>query len=155
MAKEKENAGPSAAGLSASSTTDRAQDIILQGWIGLAIWMSAGLLFEGLIGFRVPLYLADEVRREMFRLGHAHGTLLNIILLLYGLCIRSGAVDLGAAASVCLRAGSILMPLGFVLGGAFHYESDPGALVFLAPLGGLLVIFGVVNAAMSVKRDKK
>jgi hypothetical protein len=47
-------------------------------WFSLLFWMSAGLLFEGLIGFRAPVYLQDPVRRELFRLAHAHGTLLSI-----------------------------------------------------------------------------
>jgi hypothetical protein len=36
-------------------------------------------VLEGLIGFRSPALLDDLVHRDMFRLAHAHGTLLNLV----------------------------------------------------------------------------
>ena len=54
--------------------------MIWQGWISLAVWIVFGLLIEGLIGFRSPALLDDSVRRDMFRLAHAHGTLLNLVI---------------------------------------------------------------------------
>jgi len=121
-----------------------------QGWIGLAFWMSFGLLIEGLIAFRIPAYLQDPVRRELFRLGHAHGTLLSIVLLIVGLYAHTAIVAPMRIARLALQAGVIMMPVGFILGGISHFESDPNPLVFLAPLGGLLVIFGVVSIAVTI-----
>jgi hypothetical protein len=118
-------------------------------WIGLLFWMSAGLLFEGLIGFRAPAYLQHPVRRELFRLAHAHGTLLSILLLVVNLYLIKELISPPKIAVRALQAGVILMPFGFLLGGAWHYESDPGALIFLAPIGGLLIIFGIAAIAFS------
>jgi ABC-type multidrug transport system permease subunit len=120
-----------------------------QAWFGFLFWMSMGLLFEGLIGFRAPVYLQDPVRRELFRLAHAHGTLLCVMLLIINLYLVKGLVSPPKLAIRALQAGTIIMPLGFLLGGAWHYESDPGLLIFLAPVGALLVIFGVMAIAFS------
>lgn len=119
--------------------------IFRQGWIGLAVWMTFGLFLEGLIAFRTPIYLQDPVRRELFRLGHAHGTLLSLLLIVAGLySIRAGRT-LPRISNISFRSGAILMPIGFILGGISHYESDPNPLVFLAPLGGLLVLFSIIS----------
>ena len=120
-----------------------------QGWIGIAFWMSFGLLIEGLIGFRSPVYLQDPVRRELFRLAHTHGTVLSILLLIVVLYLAKNFIAPPLAALWSLRIGTVLMPVGFLLGGIWHYESDPGVLVFLAPVGGLMIIFGVITIAVS------
>ncbi|MEP6847452.1 MAG: hypothetical protein ABI999_01260 [Acidobacteriota bacterium] len=120
-----------------------------QGWIGVAFWISFGLLIEGLIGFRSPSYLSDPVRRELFRLAHTHGTVLSILLLIALIYLAKNFITPPTAAIWSLRIGTVLMPAGFLLGGIWHYESDPGVMIFLAPLGGLMVIFGVIAIAVS------
>ncbi|MGE3467187.1 MAG: hypothetical protein AB7J13_09665 [Pyrinomonadaceae bacterium] len=126
---------------------------IRQAWFGLALWMTFGLLIEGLIGFRSPAYLQDPVRRELFRLAHAHGALLSLLLLIAALFIERKLTAPPKIATTLLRLGVIVMPLGFLLGGVWHYESDPGMGIFLAPIGGVLVIFGVIATAFSVKSE--
>ena len=120
-----------------------------QGWIGVAFWMSFGLLIEGLIGFRSPSYLSDPVRRELFRLTHTHGTVLSILLLIVFVYLAKNFVAPPTAAIWSLRIGTVLMPVGVLFGGIWHYESDPGVMIFLAPLGGVMVIFGVIAIAVS------
>src|SRR5205809_1078745 len=51
------------------------------GWLLLAIALPFGVTLETLHGFKVQAYLASEMRREMWRLAHAHGTLLGILCL--------------------------------------------------------------------------
>lgn len=122
-----------------------------QGWIGIAVWMSFGLLLEGLIAFRIPDYLNDPVRRELFRLAHAHGTLLSVLVLAAGLCLRSGIIEPARSGLFAMMIGAVLMPIGFLLGGVVTYESDPNALVSLAPVGGILLIFGIITVALSIR----
>lgn len=124
-------------------------NVAAQAWFGLLFWMSVGLLFEGLIGFRSPAYLQDPLRRELFRLAHAHGTVLSILLLVVNLYLVNGLIAPPKVAIRALQTGVLIMPLGFLLGGAWHYESDPNFLIFLSPLGGLLIIFGIAAAAFS------
>jgi hypothetical protein len=120
-----------------------------QAWLGLALWMAAGLLFEGLIGFRSPAYLQDPIRRELLRLAHAHGTLFSILLIVVDLWIRNTASLVPNFAVTTLRIGTVLMPVGFLLGGIWHTATDPGVGVFLAPVGGAMVIFGVIAIGLS------
>jgi uncharacterized membrane protein YgdD (TMEM256/DUF423 family) len=123
--------------------------IARQAWFSLLFWMSMGLLFEGLIGFRAPVYLQDPLRRELFRLAHAHGTILSLLLLIVNLYLVKDLISPPKLALRSLQAGVVSMPFGFLLGGLWHYESDPNFLIFIAPLGGLLLIFGVAAIAFS------
>ena len=86
--------------------------LIRQGWISLAAWIAFGILIEGLIGFRIPALLDDPVRREMFRLAHAHGTLLNLVLIAAAICARLELIRLEPIASLGLRSAVILLPVG-------------------------------------------
>ncbi len=126
--------------------------LLFQAWLSIAVWISFGLLLESLIGYRVPAYLNDPVRRELFRLAHIHGAFLSVVLLGASLCIDRLLVAPSLAAVWPLRIGAVVMPLGFLLGGIWHFEGEPGLGIWLAPLGGLLVIFGVVNLAISALR---
>jgi hypothetical protein len=54
-------------------------------------------------------------------------------------------------AQTSLRIGAVMMPVGFLLAGVWHPEGDPGLAIWLVPPGALLVIFGVVATALSLK----
>lgn len=123
-----------------------------QGWFGLAFWLSLGLLLEGLIGFRAPAYLQDATRRELFRLAHAHGAILSLLLLIAGLYLNKDLIAPPSHAIRALQVGAVLMPLGFLLGGIWHYESDPNPLIIAAPIGGLLIIFAVISIGFSIRK---
>jgi len=125
-----------------------------QAWLSLVFWLSFGLLWEGLIGFRIPIYLTDTVRRELFRLAHVHGTVLSLVLMLAVIWVDGYLIARPMPAIRALQIGSVLMPLGFLLGGIWHYESDPSVLVFLAPIGGLFVIFGIITITLSNRKSQ-
>ena len=126
--------------------------LVFQGLIGIAVWMSFGLLLEGLIAFRIPDYLSDVITREMFRLAHAHGTLLSLVLVVVGLAWKSEFISVAPFVNWMLRIGSVAMPVGFMLGGIGNSTNDPSPLVFIAPTGGVMMIFGIVAAAVSFRR---
>lgn len=126
--------------------------LVFQGLIGIAVWMSFGLLLEGLIAFRIPDYLSDAITREMFRLAHAHGTLLSLVMVAVGLAWKAEFIVLGSVANWMLRIGSVAMPVGFMLGGIGNSANDPSPLVFIAPAGGVMVIFGIVAAVVSFRK---
>lgn len=124
--------------------------LIFQAWIGIAFWMSFGLLNEGLIGFRIPGYVADDVRRELFRLAHAHGTLLSLMLLGAAFSVNRLTEDAAPSFGVWpLRIGAVMVPLGFLIGGMWHFKGDPGLGVWLVPPAALLVIFGAITVALA------
>jgi hypothetical protein len=122
--------------------------LMFQGWASIALWMSVGLLLEGLLGYKIPYYLNDLQRRELFRLAHTHGTFLGLVLIAAALCQKHRAT-LPRAAAVALSLGSALMPLGFLLSGIWHPEGDPGPAVWIVPPAALLIIFGTVLLALA------
>jgi hypothetical protein len=128
------------------------RNLLLQSFIGIAAWMSFGLLLEGFIGFRVSAYMSIPIRRELFQLAHTHGTLLSLLLLLATLTISKHLVYPNKFSLLSLRIGTVLMPFGFLLGGIWTNKDEPNMFVFLAPIGGILVIFGIINLAFSIKR---
>ncbi|MFN0111589.1 MAG: hypothetical protein ACKVZH_22230 [Blastocatellia bacterium] len=124
--------------------------MLQQGWISVAAWMAVGLLLEGLLGYKAPGYLNDPQRRELFQLAHTHGTLLGVVLIVAALtATRFGTPP--RLAQLALRVGAVMMPVGFLLAGAWHPEGDPGLAIWLVPPGALLVIFGAVAMALSLK----
>lgn len=134
--------------------TNNAFSMLRQGWVSVACWMAVGLLLEGLLGYKAPSYLNDLQRRELFRLAHSHGTLLGVVLIVAALTAqRFGASP--KLAQTSLRIGAVMMPLGFLLAGVWHPEGDPGLAIWLVPPGALLVIFGVVAIALSLKTTRQ
>src|SRR5688572_3702087 len=71
--------------------TDYARRHLRYGWWALLLFASLGLLLESLHGLKVGAYLdvSNETRRLMWRLAHAHGALLGVLHILFGLHVQS------------------------------------------------------------------
>ncbi|HEV3063209.1 MAG TPA: hypothetical protein VGY48_33495 [Vicinamibacterales bacterium] len=127
------------------------------GWWSLLLFAAMGLALESLHGFKIRTYLdvSNETRRLMWTLAHAHGTLLALVNVVFGLTLRSGleikARDLQLV-SLCFLGASALLPAGFLLGGLVVHGGDPGLGVLLVPLGAALLLwalFCVARATMA------
>jgi len=122
------------------------------GWVLLAVSLPLGVTLEALHGFKVRGFLESEVRREMWRLAHAHGTLLGILLLVFAaVCEHHVAESARAPISRDLRFGAVLMPLGFFAGGILCSEGDPSLGILLVPLGAVFLLIALVRAAFAAK----
>jgi hypothetical protein len=113
------------------------------GWSWLLLWATAGAALETAHGFKLGLYLDDEVARTMLRLGHAHGVGLSIVALLHGALgapLFADRADGGRACGRLIRAAALLVPLGFALSALGHPESDPGIAIFLVPPGAACLL---------------
>jgi hypothetical protein len=124
-------------------------------WWSLLCFLTLGLMLEAMHAFKVSWYLepAFETRRLMWTLGHAHGTLLALIHAVFGVSVQVFVIQVKAThrwASPCLTSASFLLPGGFFLGGIFFYGGDPGMGIFLVPLGGVLLLIGVLLAALAM-----
>ncbi len=119
------------------------------GWVLLAIALPFGVTLEALHGFKVQAYLASEMRREMWRLAHAHGTLLGILCLVFAAVAEAHvpAAIRGRVAAM-IRWGAVLMPLGFFLGGILNSEGDPSLGIVLVPAGALLLVVALARVAL-------
>jgi len=128
------------------------------GWWSLTVFTALGLLLEAGHGLKLGWYLdvSNATRRLSFTLGHAHGTLLGVVNLAFAFSLRHARLSATAAAraSFALRAVTVLLPLGFLLGGVAFYAGDPGfAIVLVPPSGALLVVaLAVVAHGFSSRR---
>ncbi|MFL5243519.1 MAG: hypothetical protein ACJ8FY_15550 [Gemmataceae bacterium] len=118
------------------------------GWLGLLVFLSLGVFLEGLHGFKIGLYLdlGNRIRREMWTLAHAHGTLLSLV----NIGFAAGLPQFGSwtagrlrLASFLLIDAAVLVPVGFFLGGISPSEGDPGIGILFVPLGAALLFAGV------------
>ena len=129
------------------------------GWWGLLFFLSLGGVLELLHSLKVGFYLdvANQTRRLLFTLGHAHGALLSLLHLCFAATLPLSPEWQGAArdwASRCLTAALALVPGGFLLGGLFVHSGDPGLGILLLPPGLALLFAGVLLAARGVGRRR-
>ena len=131
--------------------TDSAQRLTLRtGYWLLAVSIPLGITLEALHGFKVRAFVESEMRRELFRLAHAHGTLLGILCLVFAALAERNVPEATRGSIARLVAGgAVLMPLGFFLGGILNSEGDPSLGIALVPVGAALLVVALVRAARS------
>lgn len=127
---------------------------LLIGWWSLLAFASFGLVLEMLHGLKVRAYLdvSNDTRRLMWTLAHAHGSLLGLVHIAFGLTIRAvpGRPAWNRLISRSLIGASVLLPGGFFLGGIHFYAGDPGLGVLAVPVGAVLLLLAAALTARSV-----
>lgn len=129
------------------------------GWSLLFAFLLLGIALEAMHGFKIGWYLsaAEETRRLMLTLAHAHGVLFGLVNVAFAASLHAhDAVDATALAlpSALLRTASLLMPTGFLLGGLITYGGDPGFGIFLVAPGALLMALAVAGVLRAMLRDR-
>ncbi len=113
-----------------------------------------GLSLLYMIRKRDPGYLDNQVRRNLFRAGHAHAGVWIIFALVAMLYVDQA--DLSDAVKmivrICFGAAPILMPLGFFLSIIPPRAERPNKVITLVYLGGLLLAFGTVTLGIGLLR---
>lgn len=121
------------------------------GWWALVVFTTLGLVLEGAHGLKLGWYLdlSNATRRLSLTLGHAHGTLLGLVNIAFALSLPRAKLTATAAAraSFALRAATVLMPLGFVVGSGMTYAGDPGLGIVLVPPAAALLVLAMVLIA--------
>ncbi len=130
-----------AAPLTESAAETSARKSLRYGFTALLLFVAGGLSLEFLHLIKVPWYLENHLRRELWVLAHAHGALLALFNLAYAALLPRIAV--AATAGVWLRWGAALVPAGFFLGGIGNSEGDPSLLIVLTPMGALAVLIAL------------
>ena len=126
---------------------------IMVGWWSLLLFLTLGVVLEAMHGLKIGWYLSEETRRLMWRLGHAHGTLLALVHIAFGVTVATFPEWQSASrtlASRSLLGAGILVPGGFFLGGFFFIAGDPGLGILLLPAGALLLFLAVLFTARAV-----
>lgn len=127
------------------------------GWWSLLAFLTLGIVLEGLHGFKVGAYLnvSNSTRRLMWTLAHAHGTMLALVQIAFGVTVRfvpEWEARQRELASACLRGATVLVPAGFFLGGLFIHTGDPGLGILLVPVGAVLLFGAVYMTACAIGR---
>lgn len=137
-----------------SNQLDYALRHLRVGWVALVVFAAAGITLELLHGLKVRAYLdvSNDTRRLMWTLAHAHGTLLALVNLVFGLMLRVvpefGGPRLPTISSSLIGA-LIVLPAGFFLGGVVVYGGDPSLGIVLVPIGAVLLLTALTFSAQS------
>ena len=127
------------------------------GWWSLLLFLTLGIFLDALHGFKIGFYLdaSSATRRLMWTLAHAHGTLLSLVHLAFAGFLSANVewpISSRRIASRALISGTMLLPAGFFFGGVFTYDGDPGLLIYLVPVGALLLALASFLAARAASR---
>lgn len=119
------------------------------GFWGLTIYIALGTLLEIFHAFKAPSYLdvGRETTRLLLRLAHAHGTLLSLVNIVFALSARARPTLASRFASAGLLSALVLLPAGFLLGGIWATDGDPGIGIVLVPAGALAAAIGTALVA--------
>jgi hypothetical protein len=101
---------------------------------------------------RIPGYLDNPLRQNMFRAGHAHPGVWIVLALVGMLYIDQTPLsgDLKTLVRVTLFVAPILMSLGFFLSVVSPKAERPNGLIGLIYLGGLSLAVGVVTLGIGL-----
>jgi hypothetical protein len=111
-----------------------------------------GLSLLAMLTRRMPGYLDNPLRQNMFRAGHAHAGVWIILALVALLWVDQ--IDLGEPLKWVIRVAfavaPILMPLGFFLSVTRPDAQRPNAVITLVYLGGLSLAAGAVTLGIGL-----
>jgi hypothetical protein len=127
------------------------------GWLAILVFLTLGIALETMHGFKIDWYLnvANETRRLMWTLAHAHGVLFGVLHLAFAFTLRELEAEIASwtrTVSLCLSGATVLLPAGFFLGGVMVYGGDPGVGILLVPVGALLLLVAVGILSLRVTK---
>jgi hypothetical protein len=103
---------------------------------------------------RVPGYLDNPLRQNLFRAMHAHAGVWVVLALVGMLYVDQAQLSSGLRALVrtALFAAPVLVALGFSLSVVSPRAERPNRLIVLVYLGGLSLAVGVVTLGVGLLR---
>ena len=111
-----------------------------------------GLSLLAMLTRRMPGYLDNPLRQNMFRAGHAHAGVWMVFALVALLWVDQ--IDSGEPMKWIIRvafaAAPILMPLGFFLSVTRPDTQRPNGLITLVYLGGVSLAVGAVTLGIGL-----
>ena len=101
-----------------------------------------------------PEYIANPLRQDLWRAGHAHAGVLLVLSLVMLRYVDEASLSARtkAAVRISVPLAAILMPVAFFLSVLRPDATEPNALIYLAYLGAVLVVVGVLTLGVGLLR---
>jgi heme/copper-type cytochrome/quinol oxidase subunit 4 len=111
-----------------------------------------GLSLLAMLTRRIPGYLDNPVRQNMFRAGHAHAGVWVVFALVALLWVDQTDFDepLKWVVRLAFAVAPILMPLGFFLSVTRPDAERPNGVITLVYAGGLALAIGAVTLGVGL-----
>jgi len=103
-----------------------------------------------------PAYMANALRQNFWRAGHAHAGVLLILSLVSLLYVDQTALSPGwkSVARLAIPLAAILMPAGFFLSMIRPSDTAPSELIYLTYVGAASLALGVVTLGVGLVRGR-
>lgn len=101
-----------------------------------------------------PGYAENELRRELWRAGHAHAGVLLVLSLVTLRYVDEAALSPGLRRVVrhSIPAAAILVPAAFFLSVLSPEATEPNALIYLAYVGAISLAVGLLVLGVGLVR---
>ncbi len=101
-----------------------------------------------------PEYIANPIRQDLWRAGHAHAGVLLVLSLLMLRYVDEATLSarVKQLVRVSVPLAAILLPVAFFLSVLRPDATEPNALIYLAYVGAVLVIGGVLTLGVGLIR---
>jgi hypothetical protein len=101
-----------------------------------------------------PAYIANPLRQNLWRAGHAHAGVLLVLSLVALRYVDEANLAPWAKGFVryAFPAAAILLPAAFFLSVLSPQAAEPNALIYLAYLGALILAAGVLTLGIGLVR---
>jgi hypothetical protein len=101
-----------------------------------------------------PEYMANQLRQDLWRAGHAHAGVFLILSLVALRYVDEATLSTGAKQFVrwALPSAAILIPFAFFFSVLDPDATDPNALINVAYLGAVVLAAGVITLGVGLFR---
>jgi hypothetical protein len=101
-------------------------------------------------------YMANPLRQDLWRAGHAHaGVLLILSLVLLRYVDEANLSDpLRSFARIAFPAAAVLLPAAFFLSVVSPDATEPNALIYLAFVGAVVLVAGLLVLGIGLLRAR-
>jgi hypothetical protein len=103
-----------------------------------------------------PAYMANPLRQDLWRAGHAHAGVLLILSLLVLRYVDEASLSQGTKwfVRVSIPSSAILLPAAFFFSVLSPQAKEPNALVNLAYVGAIVLAAGVLTLGVGLLRHR-
>lgn len=103
-----------------------------------------------------PAYSENALRQDLWRAGHAHAGVLLVLSLVLLRYVHEARLSAGWKhfAAVAAPIAAILLPVAFFLSVLSPDATEPNALIYLAYVGAVVLVAGVLTLGIGLVRAR-